>query len=96
MFKPSLDRVLVKRLDAAEKTKSGLYIAPSAQEKPQEAVVVAVGPGMRYVVDGEIVTVPVEYKEGDKVLISKYGSQELKIEGEEYDLLKESEILGKF
>ena len=79
---PLLDRVVIKQLEAEEKTKSGIILASSAQEKPQEAEIVAVGPGG--VVDGKEVTMQV--KEGQKVIYSKYAGTEVKLDGQEYTI----------
>ena len=87
---PLLDRVVVKQLEAEEKTKSGIILTGSAQEKPQEAEVVAVGPGG--MVDGKEVAMQV--KKGDKVICSKYAGTEVKIEGEEYTIVRQSDILA--
>ncbi len=87
---PLLDRVVIKQLEAEEKTKSGIILASAAQEKPQEAEVVAVGPGG--VVDGKEVTMQV--KEGQKVIYSKYAGTEVKLEGQEYIIVRQSDILA--
>ena len=90
-IKPLADRVLVKRLDEAEEQKVGGIIIPdTAKEKPQEAEIVAVGPG-RYE-DGE--RVGLEVSVGDKVLIGKYSGTEVKIEGEEFLIMREDDILA--
>lgn len=89
-IKPLADRVVIKMLEAEETTKSGIILAGSAKEKPQIAQVVAVGPGG--IVDGNQVDMYV--KTGDKVLISKYAGTEVKIDGEEYTILRQSEILA--
>ena len=90
-IKPLADRVLVKRLDEEEEQKVGGIIIPdTAKEKPQEAEVVAVGPGNFD--DGK--RVPPEVKAGDKVLIGKYSGTEVKIEGEEYLIIREDELLA--
>ena len=90
-IKPLADRVLVRRLDDEEEQKVGGIIIPdTAKEKPQEAEVVAVGPGS--LDDGK--RVPPEVKEGDKVLIGKYSGTEVKIEGEEYLIIREDELLA--
>ena len=91
-IKPLADRVLAKRLDEAEEQKVGGIIIPdTAKEKPQEAEIVAVGPGR--VEDGE--RVGLEVNVGDKVLIGKYSGTEVKIEGEEYLIMREDDILAK-
>ena len=89
-IKPLSDRVVVKMLESEETTKSGIVLPGSAKEKPQEAEVVAIGPGA--VVDGK--TVPMEVKVGDKVLMSKYAGTEVKYNGTEYTILKQGDILA--
>ncbi len=90
-FRPLHDRVVLRRLTAEEKTAGGIIIPDTAQEKPTEAEVVAVGPGTR---DELGRTVPLEVKPGDKVLFGKWSGTEVKIDGEELLILKESDILG--
>ena len=87
---PLGDRVVLKQLEAEEKTKSGIILTSAAQEKPQEAEVVAVGPGG--VVDGKEVTMQV--KEGQKVIYSKYAGTEVKLDGHEYIIVRQSDILA--
>ena len=87
---PLSDRVVLKQLKAEEKTKSGIILASAAQEKPQEAEVIAVGPGG--VVDGK--EVKMEVTVGDKVIYSKYSGTEVKLDGEEYIIVKQSDILA--
>ena len=87
---PLGDRVILKQLEAEEKTKSGIILTSAAQEKPQEAEVVAVGPGG--VVDGKEVTMQV--KEGQKVIYSKYAGTEVKLDGNEYIIVRQSDILA--
>ena len=87
---PLLDRVVIKQLEAEEKTKSGIILASAAQEKPQEAVVVAVGPGG--VIDGKEVVMQV--KDGQKVIYSKYAGTEVKLDGEEYMIVKQNDIVA--
>jgi chaperonin GroES len=87
---PLSDRVVLKQLEAEETTKSGIILTSSAQEKPQEAEVVAVGPGG--MVDGKEVVMQV--KVGDKVIYSKYAGNEVKLEGEEYIIVKQNDILA--
>ncbi len=87
---PLSDRVVLRQLEAEEKTKSGIILAGSAQEKPQEAEVIAVGPGG--MVDGKEVTMQV--KEGQKVIYSKYAGTEVKLDGEEYIIVKQNDILA--
>lgn len=90
-FRPLHDRVLVRPLDAEEKTKGGIIIPGTAQEKPQEGKVVAVGPGARRE-DGTIAKLDV--KVGDRVLYGKWSGTEIKIKGEELMIMKESDIMG--
>ena len=87
---PLGDRVVLKQLEAEETTKSGIILAASAQEKPQEAEVVAVGPGG--IIDGKEVTMQV--KEGQKVIYSKYAGTEVKLEGNEYIVVRQNDILA--
>ena len=87
---PLGDRVVLKQVEAEETTKSGLILTTSAQEKPQEAEVIAVGPGG--VVDGK--EVKMEVTVGDKVIYSKYSGTEVKLDGEEYIIVKQSDILA--
>ena len=87
---PLGDRVVLKQLEAEEKTKSGIILTSAAQEKPQEAEVVAVGPGG--VVDGKEVTMQV--KKGQKVIYSKYAGTEVKLDGNEYIIVRQSDILA--
>ncbi|KAF5032921.1 10 kDa chaperonin [anaerobic digester metagenome] len=89
-IKPLADRVVIKMVEAEETTKSGIILAGSAKEKPQVAEVIAVGPGG--VVDGKEVTMYL--KAGDKVLMSKYAGTEVKIDGVEYTILRQSDILA--
>ncbi len=88
--RPLGDRVVIKKLEAEEKTKSGIVLTGAAKERPQEAEVVAVGPGG--MVDGK--EVKMEVKVGDKVLYSKYAGTEVKVDGEEYTILKQDDILA--
>jgi chaperonin GroES len=90
-IKPLADRVLVKPLDEKEVSKGGIIIPDSAKEKPQEAEVIALGTGKRDD-DGKLLEFTV--KAGDKVLISKYGGTEVKVEGESYLIMREDDILG--
>lgn len=90
-IKPLADRVVIKMIEAEETTKSGIILAGSAKEKPQIAEVVAVGPGG--VVDGKEVTM--ELKVGDRVLMSKYAGTEVKLDNQEYTILRQSDILAK-
>ena len=90
MMKPLADRVVIKMVEAEETTKSGIILAGSAKEKPQVAEVVAVGPGGN--VDGKEVEMIV--KVGDKVLTSKYSGTEVKMDGVEYTIVRQSDILA--
>ena len=89
-LKPLNDRVILKQLAAEEKTKSGIVLPGQAQEKPQEAEVVAVGPGG--MVEGKEIVMQVSV--GDKVLYSKYAGTEVKVSGEEYIIVKQNDILA--
>ncbi|RZL45194.1 MAG: co-chaperone GroES [Pedobacter sp.] len=91
-FKPNADRVVVETAAAEEKTASGIYIPDTAKEKPQQGVVVAVGPG-RYA-DQTGTLIPLSVKVGDQVLYSKYGGTEVTIEGKEYLIMRDADILG--
>jgi chaperonin GroES len=90
-IRPLHDKVLVKRVQTDNKTKGGIIIPDTAQEKPQEGKVAAVGKG-RILKDGNVVSLDV--KKGDKILFGKYGGNEIKIDGEEYLILEENEILA--
>ena len=90
-FKPLHDRVLVKRVASDEKTAGGIIIPDTAQEKPQEGKVIAVGKGAK-TEDGKII--PMDVKVGDKVLFGKWSGTEVKIDGKEYSIMKESDIMG--
>lgn len=89
-LKPLADRVVVKQLESEEVTKSGIVLPDTAKEKPQEGEVIAVGPGAFE--DGK--RVPLEVKVGARVIYSKYGGTEIKIDGEEYLILSEKDILA--
>ncbi|WFD09978.1 co-chaperone GroES [Tepidibacter hydrothermalis] len=89
-IKPLADRVVIKKLEAEEKTKSGIVLPGSAKEQPQMAEVVEVGPGG--VIDGK--EIKMEVKIGDKVIFSKYAGTEVKLEGEEYTILRQNDILA--
>lgn len=89
-IKPLGNRVVLKRLEAEEKTTSGIILTGASKERPQEAEVVAVGPGE--MVEGK--RIPLEVKVGDKVLYSKYAGSEVKVAGEEYTIVKEEDILA--
>ena len=90
-FRPLHDRVVVRRIEAEEKTAGGIIIPDTAKEKPMEGEIVAVGPGAR---DDKGALVPLGVKAGDRILFGKYSGSEIKIDGEEYLILKEDEILG--
>ena len=90
-FRPLHDRVVVKRIDAEEKTKGGIIIPDTAKEKPQEGEIVAVGPGGR---DEAGKLIPLDVKAGDRVLFGKWSGTEVKIDGVEYLIMKESDIMG--
>jgi len=89
-FRPLHDRVLIKVLDSDEKTAGGIIIPDTAKEKPQEGEVVAVGPGTKE--DGKLM--PMDVKVGDIVLFGKWSGTEVKIDGKEYSIMKESDIMG--
>jgi len=90
-IKPLNDRILVKLVEQEEVRKGGIIIPDSAKEKPQEAKVIAVGPGK---LDESGKRLPVDVKVGEKVLISKYGGTEVKIDGDTYQILREDDILA--
>ncbi len=90
-FRPLHDRVVVKRLEDEEKTKGGIIIPDTAKEKPQEGKVIAVGPGAR---DENGKLTPLDVKAGDRILFGKWSGTEVKIDGEELLIMKESDILG--
>ena len=90
-LKPLADRIVVKTLDAQEKTKSGLVLQDSAKEKPQEGKVIAVGPG-RLLDEGTVKSL--EVKNGDRVLYGKYSGTEVSIEGDDYLILREEDVLA--
>ena len=90
-FRPLHDRVVVKRIDAEEKTKGGIIIPDTAKEKPQEGEIVAVGPGGR---DEGGKLIPIELKSGDRVLFGKWSGTEVKLDGDELLIMKESDIMG--
>ena len=89
-IKPLFDRVVIKMVEAEETTKSGIILAGSAKEKPQIAQVIAVGPGG--IVDGK--TVKMYLQVGDKVLISKYAGTEIKLDGVDYTILRQNDVLA--
>jgi chaperonin GroES len=90
-FRPLHDRVVVRRIDADEKTKGGIIIPDTAKEKPQEGEVVAVGPGGR---DEAGKLISPDVKAGDRVLFGKWSGTEVKLDGEEFLIMKESDIMG--
>jgi len=90
-FRPLGDRVLVKRVEEESKTKGGIIIPDTAKEKPQEGEVVAVGPGAR---DDSGKVQPLELKAGDKILFGKWSGTEVKIDGQDLLIMKESDIMG--
>ena len=90
-FRPLHDRVLVRRVEAEEKTAGGIIIPDSAKEKPAEGEIVAVGSGARSD-DGKVT--PLDVKEGDRVLFGKWSGSEVRLEGEDLLIMKESDILG--
>ena len=90
-FRPLHDRVLVRRIDAEEKTTGGIIIPDTAKEKPQEGEILAAGPGGRKE-QGQLV--PIDVKPGDRVLFGKWSGTEVKIDGQDYLIMKESDLLG--
>jgi chaperonin GroES len=90
-FRPLHDRVVVRRLEAEEKTAGGIIIPDTAKEKPMEGEVIAVGPGAR---DEAGKLVPLDVKSGDKILFGKWSGTEVKLDGEELLIMKESDIMG--
>ena len=90
-FRPLHDRVVVKRIDAEEKTAGGIIIPDTAKEKPQQGEVVAVGPGGR---DETGKLIPIDVQTGDRVLFGKWSGTEVKIDGIEYLIMKESDLMG--
>ncbi|HTT47626.1 MAG TPA: co-chaperone GroES [Pseudolabrys sp.] len=90
-FRPLHDRIVVRRITAEEKTKGGIIIPDTAQEKPSQGEVIAVGPGGR---DENGKLIPVDLKTGDKVLFGKWSGTEVKLDGEELLIMKESDIMG--
>jgi chaperonin GroES len=90
-FRPLHDRVVVKRIDAEEKTAGGIIIPDSAKEKPSQGEVVSVGPGGR---DESGKLIPLDVRAGDRVLFGKWSGTEVKIDGVEYLIMKESDIMG--
>ena len=90
-FRPLHDRVVVKRIDAEEKSKGGIIIPDTAKEKPQEGEVVAVGPGGR---DESGKLIAIDVKAGDRVLFGKWSGTEIRLDGEELMIMKESDVMG--
>jgi chaperonin GroES len=90
-FRPLHDRVVVKRTDSEQKSTGGIIIPDTAQEKPQQGEVIAVGPGGR---DEAGKLIPLDVKVGDKVLFGKWSGTEVKLDGVEYLIMKESDIMG--
>jgi chaperonin GroES len=90
-FRPLGDRVLIKRVEEEEKTKGGIIIPDTAKEKPQEGAVVAVGPGAR---DENGKVHPLDVKKGDRILFGKWSGTEVKIDGDDLLIMKESDVLG--
>ena len=90
-FRPLHDRVVVKRIDAEEKSAGGIIIPDTAKEKPSQGEVMAVGPGGR---DDAGKLIPIDVRVGDRVLFGKWGGTEVKIDGEELLIMKESDIMG--
>jgi chaperonin GroES len=90
-FRPLHDRVLVRRLEADEKTAGGIIIPDTAKEKPQEGEVIAVGPGAR---DESGKLTPLDVKVGDRILFGKWSGTEIKLDGEDLIIMKESDVMG--
>jgi len=90
-FRPLHDRIVVKRVDAEERTKGGIIIPDTVKEKPQEGQVIAVGPGAR---DESGKIVPLDVKAGDKILFGKWSGTEVTIDGDELLIMKESDVMG--
>jgi chaperonin GroES len=90
-FRPLHDRILVRRIDADEKTAGGIIIPDTAKEKPQEGEVLAVGPGAR---DEKGALQPLDVKKGDRILFGKWSGTEIKLDGEELLIMKESDVMG--
>jgi chaperonin GroES len=90
-FRPLHDRIVIRRLEGEEKTKAGIIIPDTAKEKPQEGEVVAVGPGGR---DEAGKLIPIDLRAGDRVLFGKWSGTEVKIDGEELLIMKESDVMG--
>jgi chaperonin GroES len=90
-FRPLHDRVVIRRIEGEEKTKGGIIIPDNAKEKPQEGEVIAAGPGAR---DENGKVVPLDLKAGDRVLFGKWSGTEVKVDGEDLLIMKESDIMG--
>ena len=90
-FRPLHDRVVVRRIDAEEKTKGGIIIPDTAKEKPQEGEIIAAGPGAR---DESGKIVPLDVKAGDRILFGKWSGTEVRIDGEDLLIMKESDLMG--
>jgi chaperonin GroES len=90
-FRPLHDRIVVRRITAEEKTKGGIIIPDTAQEKPSQGEIIAVGPGGR---DEAGKLIPIDLKNGDKVLFGKWSGTEVKLDGEDLLIMKESDIMG--
>jgi len=90
-FRPLYDRVLVRRIDSEEKTKGGIIIPDTAKEKPMEGEVIAVGAGTR-TEDGKVI--PLDVKAGDRVIFGKWSGTEIKLDGEDLLVMKESDVMG--
>jgi chaperonin GroES len=89
--RPLQDRVILKRMEEEQKTKGGIIIPDAAKEKPIEGIIVAVGKG-KVATDGKLIKM--DLKEGDKVLFNRYGGSEIKIDGEEYLIMREDDVIG--
>ena len=90
-IRPLYDRIVVKRIEQGEERQGGLFIPDSAKEKPQEGEVVAVGKGKR-LEDGKVV--PLDVQTGDRILFAKYSGSEIKVDGEEFLIMREDDVLG--
>ena len=90
-FRPLHDRVVIRRVDAEGKTAGGIFIPDTAQEKPMEGEIVAVGPGAR---DERGSLVPLDVKKGDRILFGKWSGSEIKLDGEDLLIMKESDVMG--
>jgi len=90
-FRPLHDRVVVRRIESEDRTAGGIIIPDTAKEKPQEGEVIAVGPGAR---DESGKLIPLDVKAGDRILFGKWSGTEVKIDGQEYLIMKESDVMG--